>query len=118
MLLMISSFVKSQNLKCTDFKVGTFKLDCTNYKFPTSIASRTEKLQKESTVGSKRELQGTIKWKSECMYELIYINDVPEINGKKVSIEIVNIEGNKAFCKSTIDGLPNIVVEFRMEKIN
>jgi hypothetical protein len=116
-LIMISSFAKSQNLNCVDFKIGTYRLEITNYKLPSITVNRSEKIQKESAVGSK-ELEGTIEWKSECSYELMYINASPEMNGKKVSVEIIKIEGQKAICTSTFEGMPDVVLNFEMEKIN
>lgn len=115
-LIMISSFAKSQDLKCTDFKIGTFKLETTNYKLPSTTVYRSEKIQKESDVNSK-DLEGTIEWKSECSYELIYLNASTEMNGKRVSVDIIRIEGKKAICKSTFEGMPGIVLEFEMEKL-
>jgi hypothetical protein len=115
-LIMISSFAKSQNLTCVDFKIGMFKIECTNYKLPITTLTRTEKNQKESTDGLK-ELEGTIEWKSECNYELIYLNALPEMNGKKVSVEIIKIEGQKAICSSTFEGMPDFVLNFEMEKL-
>ena len=117
-LLMISSISKSQNLTCSDFKIGTFKMICTNYKLPAWTINRTEKIQKESTEGSDKELEGSIEWKSECIYELIYLNASPEMNGKKVTTEINKIEGRKGFCKSTFEGLPGIILELEIEKLN
>lgn len=116
LLLLISSFAKSQNLTCIDFKIGKFKIECTNYKLPITILTRTENTQKESTDGLK-ELEGTIEWKSECKYELMYLNTLPEMNGKKVSVEIIKIEGQKAICSSTFEGMPAIVLNFEMEKL-
>ena len=113
---MISSFAKSQNLTCVDFKMGTFKIECTNYKLPITTLTRTEKKQKESTDGLKY-LEGTIEWKSECNYELIYLNASPEMNGKKVRVEIIKIEGQKAICNSTFEDMPAIVLNFEMEKL-
>lgn len=115
---MISILAKSQNLKCNDFKIGTFRMECTNYKLPSTTLNRLEKIQKESDPNSKKEMEGSIEWKSECSYELIYTNASPEMNGKKISVEIDKIEGQKAFCKSTFESMPGIVLEFEMEKLN
>ena len=113
---MISSFAKSQNLTFVDFKTGTFKIKCTNYKLPITTLTRTKKNKKESTYGLK-ELEGTIEWKSECSYQLIYLNASPEMNGKKVGVEIIKIDGQKAVCSSTFKGMPAIVLNFEMEKL-
>ncbi|MDI6033834.1 hypothetical protein QLS91_12205 [Flavobacterium sp. LB2P84] len=115
-LIMISSFAKSQTLTCVDFKIGTFKIECINYKLPIITLTRTEKNQKESTDGLN-ELEGTVEWKSECNYELIYLNASPEMNGKKVSVEIIKIEGLKAICSSTFEGMPGVVLDFEMVKL-
>jgi hypothetical protein len=81
---------------------------------------RTEKIQKESAVEIKMEVEGTIEWKSECSYELIYTKSVsPEMIGKKISAEIIKIEGRKAICKATAgEVLKGFTLEFEMEKLN
>lgn len=118
-LIMISSFAKSQNLNCSDFKIGTFRIKSTNYELPTSTVIRTEKTQKESAVEMEMELEGTIEWKSECSYEFIYTKSVmPEMIGKKISTEIIKIEGRKAICKATFEGMEGFILEFEMEKLN
>jgi hypothetical protein len=114
---MISSVAKSQNLDCSDFKIGKFKLETTNYNLPVSNVIRTEKIQKESSAESETELEGRIEWISDCSYELIYTTGSIEMKGKKVSVEIEKIEGKKAICKSTCEGFPGIVLEFEMEKL-
>ena len=75
-----------------------------------------KKNQKEPTDGLK-ELEGTIEWKSECNYELMYLNASQEMNGKKVRVEIIKIEGQKAICNSIFEGMPAIVLNFEMEKL-
>lgn len=116
LFIMISGFADSQNLSCADFKIGKFKLEVTNYKLPVLTVYRSEKIQKESAVGEK-DLEGTIEWKSECSYELIYLNTRPEMNGRKVSVEIIKIEGETAICRSTCEGMDGFVLEFEMEKL-
>nr|WP_315163852.1 hypothetical protein [uncultured Flavobacterium sp.] len=116
-LLMISNFAKSQDLKCADFKIGTFKIETTNYKLPISKVIRTENVQKESSENSK-ELEGKIEWKTECVYELVYLNASPEMNGKKVTVEIIKVQGTKAICTSTFEGMPGFMLNFEMVKLN
>ena len=119
LLIIISSLAKSQNLNCSDFKIGTFRIKCTNIKAPTFIAIRTEKTQKESAVEIKMEVEGAIEWKSECNYELIYTKSVsPEMIGEKLNTEIIKIEGQKAICKATGEILKGFILEFEMEKLN
>jgi hypothetical protein len=115
-LITISSFAQAQSLKCSDFKVGTFTIKCTNYELPITTVNRSEKIQKESA-DSQNEIEGTIEWKSDCSYQLIYTNARPEMIGKKVSVELERIEGRKAFCKSTFEEMPGFVLEFEMEKV-
>jgi hypothetical protein len=116
-LFFISGYSYSQNLKCGDFKTGKFKIEITNYDLPSVTVIRTEKIQKEIADGSK-DLEGSIVWKSECNYDLTYLNGPAEMNGKIVSVEIIKIEGEKAICKSTFEDMPGIVLEFIMQKIN
>ena len=109
-LMMISSCTKSQDLTCTDFKIGTFKAEGINYKLPTTNVSRSEKTQKESADGLAT-LEATIEWKSECNYELIYLNQEQKIN-----VVILKIEGRKAVCTATVEGKPGLILNFELEK--
>ncbi len=113
--IIVSNFAKSQNLECKDFKTGTFKLESINYKLPITTIIRTGNIQKE--MDSNVEMEGTIEWKTECSYELIYTNASPEINGKKINVQIEKVEGKTAFCKSTFEDLQNLILEFKMMKI-
>jgi hypothetical protein len=115
-LVLISSCVQSQNLTCVDFKIGTFKAEGINYKLPTTTVSRSEKTQKEFADGLET-LEAAIEWKSECNYELIYLNGSPDMKGQKVSVEILKIEGRKAICTATIEGKPRINLNFELEKL-
>ncbi len=115
-LLLISSCTESQDLTCVDFKIGIFKAEGINYKLPTTIVSRSEKTQKESADGLET-LEATIEWKSECNYELINLNGFPDMEGQKVSVEILKIEGQKAICTATVEGMPEINLNFEMEKL-
>ena len=109
-LMMISSCTKSQDLTCTDFKIGTFKAEGINYKLPTTNVSRSEKTQKESADGLAT-LEATIEWISECSYELIYLNQEQKIN-----VVILKIEGRKAVCTATVEGKPGLILNFELEK--
>ena len=113
--MMISSCTESQDLTCADFKIGTFKAEGTNYKLPTTNVSRSEKTQKESADGLET-LEATIEWKSECNYELIYLNGSPDMKGQKVSVVILKIEGRKAVCTATVEGKPGLILNFELEK--
>ena len=114
-LMLISSSVKSQNLTCVDFKIGTFKAESINYKMPTTIVNRYEKTQKESADGFET-LEATIEWSSECNFKLVYLNGNPDVKGKKISVEILKIEGQKAICTGTVVGMPGVILNFELEK--
>jgi hypothetical protein len=114
-LLFISSCTESQDLTCVDFKIGTFKAEGINYKLPTTTVSRSEKTQKEAADGLET-LEATIEWKSECNYELIYLNGSPDMKGQKVSVIILKIEGRKAICTATVEGKPALILNFELEK--
>jgi hypothetical protein len=47
---------------------------------------------------------------------LIYVNGSPDMKGQKVSVEILKIEGQKAICTATVEGMPGINLNFEMEK--
>ena len=83
-LILISSCTESPDLTCTDFKIGSFIAESTNYQMPTTIISRFEKTQKESADGFET-VEATIEWKSECNFELNYLNSSPEVKGKKLA---------------------------------
>jgi hypothetical protein len=83
-LILISSCTESPDLTCTDFKIGTFIAESTSYQMPTTIISRFEKTQKESADGFET-VEATIEWKSECNFELNYLNSSPEVKGKKLA---------------------------------
>jgi hypothetical protein len=115
-LMLISSCTESQDLTCVDFKIGTFKAEGINYKLPTTNVSRSEKTQKESADGLET-LEAKIEWKSECNYELIYLNGSPDMKGQKVSVQILKIKGQKAICAATVESMPGINLNFEMEKL-
>jgi predicted alpha/beta superfamily hydrolase len=105
---------KPQNLTCIDFKTGTFKAEGTNYKLHQTII-RSEKRQKETTDGFETQ-EATIEWKSECNFVLTYLNSSPDGKGRKISVEILKIEGQKAICTATIEDMPGVVLNFELEK--
>ena len=105
---------KPQNLTCIDFKTGTFKAEGTNYKLQQTII-RSEKRQKETTDGFETQ-EATIEWKSECNFVLTYLNSSPDGKGRKISVEILKIEGQKAICTATIEDKPGVVLNFELEK--
>ncbi|MFT5217830.1 MAG: hypothetical protein ACI83H_002971 [Glaciecola sp.] len=109
-LILLSSCTKSQDLTCVDFKIGTFKGEATNYQMPTLIIERFEKTQKEFDDGVLRS-EAKIKWKSECNFELNYLN-----KEQKINVVILKIEGRKAFCAARFEGEPGVIGNFELEK--
>ncbi|PQB06727.1 hypothetical protein BST83_05835 [Polaribacter filamentus] len=114
-LILISSCTKSKSLTCVDFKIGTFKAESTNYKMPALIIKRFEKTQKETAVGFPTT-EATIEWKSECNFELNYLNNSPDVKGEKISVKILKIEGRKAICAGTVGGRSGHILNFELEK--
>lgn len=114
-LLSISTY--SQSKECSNFKVGNFRYSHPDYSKYKVI--RTESLQIETDTITGFELKGTIKWLSDCEYELVYseISDSKfnAIIGQKVKALITNIEGNKIMCKSECMG---IKLDMEMIKID
>jgi hypothetical protein len=99
-LILISSFTKSQDLTCVDFKIGTFKAESTNDQMPSLIIKRFEKTQKESADGIETA-EPIIKWRSACNFELNYLNSSPEGKAQKINLILLKIEGRKGICTPT-----------------
>jgi hypothetical protein len=110
-LILLSSCTAPKDLTCVDFKIGTFKGEATNYQMPTLIVERFEKTQKEFADGVLRS-EAKIKWKSECNFELNYLNQEQKIN-----VVILKIEGRKAICTATVEVEPGVILNFEMEKL-
>tara|TARA_B110000908_G_scaffold172213_1_gene238381 strand:+ start:1373 stop:1777 length:405 start_codon:yes stop_codon:yes gene_type:complete len=114
-LILISSCTKLQDLTCVDFKIGKFKTESTNYQMPSLIVKRFEKPQKESADGLETA-EPTIKWKSECNFELNYLNSSPEGKAQKINVLTIKIEGRKAVCTATVEGKPGLILNFELKK--
>ena len=93
LLFFISLFSCSQEKNCSDFKTGTFKYVDGNH--PDWIIVRNDSIQVEKEEKTNIELQGRLKWKSDCEYSLTYtkISDTSnrELIGKKINVTIINI---------------------------
>lgn len=117
LISLISISTYSQSKECSNFKVGNFRYSHPDYSKYKVI--RTENLQIETDTITGLEIKGTIKWISDCEYELIYseISDsrFNAIIGQKVTAYITNIEENKIMCKSECMG---IKLEMEMIKID
>jgi|TARA_R110000822_G_scaffold29612_2_gene86876 hypothetical protein len=80
---------------------------------PTLIVERFEKTQKEFADGLLRS-EAKIKWKSECNFELNYLNQEQKIN-----VVILKIEGRKAICNAKVEGEPELILNFKkQERVN
>jgi len=107
LIFIISISTYSQNKECSNFKVGNFRYSHPEYSKYKVV--RTENLQIETDTITGFKVKGTIKWISDCEYELIYseISDsrFNAIIGQKVTAFITNIDGNKIICKSECMGI-------------
>lgn len=94
--ISISSFTQEKN--CSDFKTGTFFY--VNENFPEKIV-RTESMQIETNAETGVVIYSSIKWTSQCSYEMTYekiINypdDVSDMIGQKIYVEILETNGSK-----------------------
>ncbi|RLD91635.1 MAG: hypothetical protein DRJ09_00475 [Bacteroidetes bacterium] len=67
-LILTTTVVFSQQLKCADFKTGTFKLLDANA--PNYFITRNDTLQTETAEKSIISTDFYIRWDDECHYEL------------------------------------------------
>ncbi|RZK07572.1 MAG: hypothetical protein EOO46_14645 [Flavobacterium sp.] len=113
LFITLSSLMYSQEKHCSDFKIGNFIYKDAPYTGWTVV--RGDSLQVESNKSLNWHVEGTVKWISECKYELTYTKAVSDdLIGKTVYVEIVEIKENEIICRSTLDG---VQFDFRMEKI-
>jgi hypothetical protein len=105
LLLTLSSFAQEKN--CSDFKVGEFTY--TDPDYADLVTVRTDSLQTDSYPEMGWEMTSSIRWISDCKYEIEYIdvNDskLESIIGVKYVIEIIEINENKILCRTESDGI-------------
>lgn len=116
-VVLLNFTTYSQNKECSNFKIGVFKY--TNPSFSKYKVTRNENIQIERDTITGFEVKGTVKWISDCEYELVYseVSDAKHqsIIGQKVKATITIIEGNKIMCKSEGMGRK---LDIEMIKIN
>jgi hypothetical protein len=106
-LITLFTIGYSQTNKCSDFKIGKFEY--TNPKYSEWKVIRTDSTQTEINSKNGIELKASIKWKSDCeyilTYEIIKNSDQKDLIGKKVLVEIFEIQNNKLKYNSKLDNL-------------
>lgn len=115
LLFMINFSVFAQEKKCSDFKTGTFKYSKEEYKKYKVVRYDSTQIETDTITGVKME--GSISWKSDCEYELIYTKvsepKYAKALGQKLKVEIIKITGNTTLCKTEGGG---ITLEIEMIK--
>ncbi|GEC72884.1 hypothetical protein FFL01_24230 [Flavobacterium flevense] len=117
-LILIGTISFGQNLKCEDFKKGTFTSEITIPMKMKCILIRNGNEQKEVITEIPDELKdlglfnktiyGKIEWIDDCSYRLIYDESKDELNESQKLInssggiltEFIKIEGNCIYYKS------------------
>lgn len=108
--LLFSAFSFSQELTCTDFRIGDFYYQ--NSK--KVIVHRTEKLQIERYEETGEELHSYIDWISDCEYVLTFKkfldSDKKSIKkkgflGKDLNVKIIKTEETKMTYYSVFEGI-------------
>jgi len=106
----------SQDKKCTTFINGKFKYE--NPEYANFIVTRNDTIQTEVDDVKNISVEGSVKWLSDCNYVLTYTKvNLPSLQnliGRKVKVEIKEIDGKKITCLSKMD---DIVLELQMIKI-
>ncbi|NDP28095.1 MAG: hypothetical protein GZ087_11815 [Flavobacterium sp.] len=96
-LITIATICYSQKKQCSDFKTGKFEY--TDPKYSEWRVVRIDSTQTEINSKNGIELKATILWKSDCEYILTYEKitntDLKDLIGKKVFVEILEIQKQK-----------------------
>jgi hypothetical protein len=106
-IIIIVSFLSCKSdKKCPDFKTGNFKdidQSLSDWK-----VTRNDTLQIETNIKNGMKVEGSVKWKSDCKYELIYTKtSYPKLQnmiGKKVEVIITNIKNDTLTYLAKGDG--------------
>ena len=102
--------------KCSDFKTGNFKY--LNPNLADWKITRNDTLQIETNTANGLKVSGTIKWKSDCEYEMVYVKtNYPKLQkmiGQKVNVKIISIKNDTITYQATSD---TIKKESKMIKI-
>lgn len=117
LLLIINFSCSSPEKKCADFKTGNFKYSDPQYQNFKIVRSGSTQTEMDSVTGL--EIQGDVKWTSDCSYTLKYtkVNNpaYSSVVDKEINVEIIKISDNKITCKSeSSDG----TTEVELEKID
>lgn len=106
LLLSLALFsCNAQEKNCSKFKTGTFRYTAEELNSWTII--RTEKLQIEKNSDNGIIIKSAIEWKDDCTYTLTYKevsnSSVNNVIGKKIVVEILDVNGNKYICQAVSD---------------
>lgn len=117
-IIIIMSFLSCKSdKKCTDFKTGSFKY--IDQSLSDWKVTRNDTLQIETNIKNGMTVEGSVKWKSDCEYGLIYTKtSYPKLQnmiGKKVEVIITNIKNDTLTYLAKGDGEQ---MESKMIKIN
>lgn len=107
LIFLINLSIFAQEKKCSDFKTGTFKYSKEEYKKYKVERHNSIQIETDTITGVKME--GSISWKSDCEYELIYTKvsepKYAKAIGQKLKVEIIKITGNTVLCKTEGGGI-------------
>jgi hypothetical protein len=116
-ILVLTFSSCAQEIKCSNFKIGTFKYSDPLYADLKVI--RTDSTQMEINTISGLEMHGSIKWINECNYVLTITKvlnaDLENVIGKTIEVEIIETKSDSYKLKSKSDA-GNL--EFELKRIN
>lgn len=100
-IITIISCNPNSSPTCLDYHAGTFlrKLEGTKY-----FVFRNDSLQREVAIGSTDTLYTTLKWTSNCAYQLTYIND-KELEGMTMNVEIISVQKDFYLFEAKLNNL-------------
>ena len=103
LILMLTGFTAfAQNADCSDFRTGKYKYEDPSYGLVVVMRSKDYQVE---VINRKVAIHSTIKWISICKFVLTYVKiegvDMPELIGKKVTVEIIETDYDSYTCRVT-----------------
>lgn len=112
--LLFSSPTSSPNeLDCDKFKEGTFESYDENKKKNVFVSiTRSAGKQNEIHEPSDGKIELSVNWTSNCTYEMVYLStDIESVKpfiGKKIIVDIIEIEGDYYKFSAILEGFEKL----------
>lgn len=103
--LLFAVGIKGNAQDCKAFHTGSFKVTTPD---TTILITLTETTETEYDETMDTTMKGTVKWLSDCAYEVTYTEtdnpDFKQLIGIKTKVTLLSVKGKKAVCEFDIAG--------------